>query len=416
MNSVSKYKSFRIGALKLTLALPLCFLATTAFAGFEWIPASPSRTTASVQDNVLMPDEGGMPQILVPNVERQAGEGWGDAPSIDFESRPQTIVPPASQASLPIPGETQIPHLVTNEDQNYIQHLIKEDTAEEKAWKTQQIDSVNFQARQEQKAQQVQQAQKMAIAAEQEKYEIIEGFGSDIPLALAMRQVIPAQYSFSFGEGVNAGRSVSWNGGEPWNIVLQEMVNPLGLGAKVMGNTVQLSQGGQKAIAQTPMQKELSPRRSSIKDPGYGAPQQDEFADFPDLSMAENSNAPLPLVPGDSALLPMESLPATTAPVQSQGRMRMSEQIARQSEQENIELRMRADDVDMPQEFGIPTAGSTTQNQRPYNIEPYTPPAYTQGSVSEKNAFLGNESRIGNRLKASSACLLYTSPSPRDRG
>ena len=118
MKFLSKYKALHASAFTLSLALPLCFLATTAFAGFEWVPSSASRTTPPTMDNALIPDESGMPQLLVPNVEREVGEGWGDAPSVDFESRPQMLVSPESQVSLPVPGEAQVPSLVTKQDKN----------------------------------------------------------------------------------------------------------------------------------------------------------------------------------------------------------------------------------------------------------------------------------------------------------
>lgn len=38
-------------------------------------------------------------------------------------------------------------------------------------------------------------------------FDVIEGFGSDMPLALALRQVVPAQYAFSFGRGLIPGTS-----------------------------------------------------------------------------------------------------------------------------------------------------------------------------------------------------------------
>ena len=64
---------------------------------------------------------------------------------------------------------------------------------------------------------------------ETETFNIIEGFGSDMPLALALRQIVPAQYAFSFGKGVNPGTTISWTGGQPWNIVLDTAISPLGI-------------------------------------------------------------------------------------------------------------------------------------------------------------------------------------------
>lgn len=71
-----------------------------------------------------------------------------------------------------------------------------------------------------------------------ERYDVIEGFGSDIPLALVLRQIVPAQYAFAFGNGVNPGAIMSWEGGEPWNIVLENTLSPAGYGFAISGNKV----------------------------------------------------------------------------------------------------------------------------------------------------------------------------------
>lgn len=71
-------------------------------------------------------------------------------------------------------------------------------------------------------------------------YEVLEGFGSDMPLALALQQVVPPQYAFSFGSGVNAGHLVSWEGGKPWDQVLNDMISPLNLQARISGNVVKI--------------------------------------------------------------------------------------------------------------------------------------------------------------------------------
>lgn len=64
------------------------------------------------------------------------------------------------------------------------------------------------------------------------------GFGQDLPLALALSQVIPVDYALAFGTTVNAGTNVSWEGGKPWNEVLDDMLRPLGLRADIQFNRV----------------------------------------------------------------------------------------------------------------------------------------------------------------------------------
>lgn len=83
-------------------------------------------------------------------------------------------------------------------------------------------------------------AQPEEIAWKGGAFEVVEGFGSDMPLALALRQVVPAEYAFSFGRGVNPGYLVSWEGGKPWNLVLGDMLRPLNIKALIEGNVVKV--------------------------------------------------------------------------------------------------------------------------------------------------------------------------------
>lgn len=64
------------------------------------------------------------------------------------------------------------------------------------------------------------------------------GFGRDLPLALAMTQVVPADYTFSFAPDVDAGATVSWQGGKAWNSVLNDMLATKGLNAVIAGRQV----------------------------------------------------------------------------------------------------------------------------------------------------------------------------------
>lgn len=66
------------------------------------------------------------------------------------------------------------------------------------------------------------------------------GFGRDLPLALALSQVIPEGYNYSFGQNVDLGTTVSWQGGKPWNEVLRDMLSQTGLKADIIGDQVSI--------------------------------------------------------------------------------------------------------------------------------------------------------------------------------
>ena len=60
------------------------------------------------------------------------------------------------------------------------------------------------------------------------RFFIAHGFGRGVPLSFAVRQVVPARVRVSFGPGVDSTRTVTWQGGKPWDDVLRAAVAPLG--------------------------------------------------------------------------------------------------------------------------------------------------------------------------------------------
>lgn len=76
----------------------------------------------------------------------------------------------------------------------------------------------------------------------------IVGFGTDVPLALAVSDVVPDHYSFSFDPKVNPGTSVSWEGlYRPWHIVLSEMLAMRNLSAVIDGKQIKVFRDPTKA-------------------------------------------------------------------------------------------------------------------------------------------------------------------------
>lgn len=72
----------------------------------------------------------------------------------------------------------------------------------------------------------------------EEPYEIVEGFGSEIPLVLVMSQIVPSDFAYSFDDNVDPGMRVSWNGGQPWDEILNNALAPAGVAAVVTDKTV----------------------------------------------------------------------------------------------------------------------------------------------------------------------------------
>lgn len=69
-------------------------------------------------------------------------------------------------------------------------------------------------------------------------YDIVEGFGQDIPLYLALDQIVPPSYITRIASGIDPDTPLSWTGGKPWNTVLNNALNGTKLQADITGNIV----------------------------------------------------------------------------------------------------------------------------------------------------------------------------------
>ena len=125
--------------------------------------------------------------------------------------------------------------------------------------------------------------------------DVVAGFAKDVPLVMALQQIVPPGFQYSFSSGVDAGTSVSWEGGKPWQAVLNDMLSPHGLGYTLQNNTVVVgaSQGSAApapAAAPTPAQDAMmTPMPSDSSSAPASAPS-------PAPEQSANSNAPLNIV------------------------------------------------------------------------------------------------------------------------
>lgn len=68
-----------------------------------------------------------------------------------------------------------------------------------------------------------------AAAPAPPRFKTVYGFGNQIPLGFACRQIVPRAVTIVYGPGADPQQIVSWEGGETWNHVLRDAVKPLGL-------------------------------------------------------------------------------------------------------------------------------------------------------------------------------------------
>jgi len=69
---------------------------------------------------------------------------------------------------------------------------------------------------------------------------IAHGFGHEVPLSFAVRQIVPSRLHVAYANQVNPSALVSWKGGQPWNVVLVHAVQPLGYRVWVSSSTVHI--------------------------------------------------------------------------------------------------------------------------------------------------------------------------------
>jgi hypothetical protein len=67
------------------------------------------------------------------------------------------------------------------------------------------------------------------------------GFGSQIPLEFAVRQIVPAKIKVIYGSGADHNALVDWQGGKRWTLVLRDAVRPLGLDVRIHANFVSIA-------------------------------------------------------------------------------------------------------------------------------------------------------------------------------
>lgn len=129
--------------------------------------------------------------------------------------------------------------------------------------------------------------------AKKETFDVVEGFGNDIPLALALRQVVPARYAFNFEKGVNAGQKISWQGGKPWNEVLSAALEPIGVEFEIKRSTLIALKVGDTPVVTPPepepksVQVEIAPSQEA----SLIADESDVIIEVPDVSVEDDSSS-----------------------------------------------------------------------------------------------------------------------------
>ncbi len=196
-------------------ALALMATVTTAYAGFEWRgPVTPPVPTQEA------PPTEGM-QDLAPIT--------GDLPVIEWNENDMPVEKVAPVEVAPVPVVETVPV----------------ETAPVQAVPPAPVAEI--------------------LPVAKDEGDVISGFGSEMPLVIALQQIVPPGHRFSFAAGVNPGMPVTWEGGKGWKKVLEEALAPRGLAYVLEDNIVVVGLRGEMPApetepAPTPMaEKKLTP-------------------------------------------------------------------------------------------------------------------------------------------------------------
>jgi Toxin co-regulated pilus biosynthesis protein Q len=96
--------------------------------------------------------------------------------------------------------------------------------------------------------------------------DVVEGFGKDIPLAMALHDIVPAKYAYAFSPSDIAGSKISWRGGKPWLDVLKDALAPYNFDVTVTDNQIIIFTK-QAPIAPAPAPSAPKPQPVSSADP-----------------------------------------------------------------------------------------------------------------------------------------------------
>ncbi len=102
-----------------------------------------------------------------------------------------------------------------------------------------------------------------------------DGFGRDIPLSAAARQIVPAGYKVEMGKGVDGASNVTWTKPGDWRKKLDDAAQSGGYAVSMSGKTIRIERKGGAAIAdvvqKAPDDADDAPRPAAHRSPAKPA-------------------------------------------------------------------------------------------------------------------------------------------------
>lgn len=135
--------------------------------------------------------------------------------------------------------------------------------------------------------------------------DVVTGFGNDLPLYVAIQQVVPSPYKISWNKDVDSSTHVSWTGDRSWKQVLGDMLDKVGLAYDLFEESVTIKRSDKAPPSMA------EDKVSAIPDDMMGAvgtkkmveadappiPMMAQHHDAPEAPMAVQDVQPMSVVP-----------------------------------------------------------------------------------------------------------------------
>lgn len=220
--------------------------AAPAWAGFDFVPSSRPEAPASLDmpvaerpapveseamaplaagDVVVVPDVPADQAPVVITPEQPNVSEPAPAAAAPITNKRPVYPPPGNRAAVPLRGSTDI--AATSAPVRSVQTVKTADESEPTPPVAQAAPMVPT-----------------ATDTSMPRLAVIEGFGNNIPLSLAMEQIIPADFAVTYQDQPDPDMNVSWSGGRAWNKALEDAIYAHGYRVMVAGKTVTIFKAG----------------------------------------------------------------------------------------------------------------------------------------------------------------------------
>lgn len=263
------------------LSVLLCTISHQAVAGFEWVAPTSNPTARSYSVPATQAEQ---PQNVIRAIRTEQ-----PLPTVILNST-DLMAPPAPSIDQFSPITTTQPDLITLPLPELSPVTPYHFTAPEILSAPTLPNTPSF-------APTLQTAPPLASTDVKSSFAPVVGFGDELPLALALRDIIPEDYSYRFSRGVNPGVAVSWDGqGQPWDLVVAELLAPHNLGVMLKDRQVIISP---KAVSVSAVITPASatPMLATVSKPVHGF----KAVTSSDEPFAQFQHGPIDLLPAPDA-------------------------------------------------------------------------------------------------------------------